>query len=59
MFGRNLRLPQLKVALLHCYIVTLLHCYVFDFQSAQVCGDAPVVELRSYMITFNVFENDF
>ena len=40
-------------------IVTLLHCYVFDFQSAQVCGEAPVVELRSYMITFNVFENDF
>ena len=39
---------------LRCYIVTLLHCYVFDFQSAKVCGDTPVVEVRSYMITFNV-----
>lgn len=53
MFGRNLRLPQLKVALLHCYIVTFL---IF---SHPWFAETPVVEVGSYIITFNVFENGF
>ena len=46
---------------LRCYIVTLLHCYIVTFLifSRPWFAQTPVVEVRSYMITFNVFENGF